>query len=83
MLQFFYLRQEAHAVLFAVKPQHTVEVLDEMKRIDLSGKTIISIMAGVPLSVLKKGIKGPQWAMTSEGMKGFSSNFLSDIQILI
>jgi pyrroline-5-carboxylate reductase len=45
-------------VLFAVKPQQLDSVLEELKGIDMSGKTIISIMAGIPLRVLKSNMTG-------------------------
>eukprot|EP00029_Vermamoeba_vermiformis_P004595 TRINITY_DN15147_c0_g1_i1.p1 TRINITY_DN15147_c0_g1~~TRINITY_DN15147_c0_g1_i1.p1 ORF type:complete len:265 (-),score=76.01 TRINITY_DN15147_c0_g1_i1:84-878(-) len=45
-------------VLFAVKPQQLDSVLEELKGVDMSGKTIISIMAGIPLRVLKSNMTG-------------------------
>mgnify|MGYP002479803954 CR=1 FL=1 len=44
--------------MFAVKPQNITEVLEEMKPLDLSGKVVVSIMAGIPLAVLQKGLNG-------------------------
>eukprot|EP01125_Pyxidicula_operculata_P016272 TRINITY_DN5578_c0_g1_i1.p1 TRINITY_DN5578_c0_g1~~TRINITY_DN5578_c0_g1_i1.p1 ORF type:complete len:154 (-),score=26.81 TRINITY_DN5578_c0_g1_i1:74-535(-) len=50
--------QAAEVIVFAVKPQSTKSVLQSMVNLDLSNKIVLSIMAGVPISTLKSGIKG-------------------------
>jgi len=49
---------KADILFFAIKPQIVAEVLSQLKHIDLSHKTIISIMAGIPLSRLRASIHG-------------------------
>lgn len=63
--------QEADVIIFSVKPQQLSSVLDKIKNIDFSGKTLISIMAGVPLSTLKESIRGK----SAEAWFGFSNYF--------
>jgi len=50
--------EQAHVVLFAVKPQQLPGVLEKLRGVNLSNKTVISIMAGVPLSALKANLTG-------------------------
>jgi len=50
--------EQANVVIFAVKPQQLPSVLERLRKVDMSDKTLISIMAGVPLSTLKQNIHG-------------------------
>ena len=44
--------------MLATKPQSCAEVLGELKKFDLTGKLVLSIMAGIPLDVIKQGLGG-------------------------
>jgi len=44
--------------VLATKPQSCSEVLAELKQFDLTGKLVLSIMAGTPLDVIKQGLGG-------------------------
>jgi len=50
--------EQAKVIIFAVKPQQLPDVLGVLRGVDLSKKTVISIMAGVPLATLKSSLKG-------------------------
>lgn len=41
-----------------MKPQSVSDVLKALSSTDLSNKTVVSIMAGIPLQTLSKGLKG-------------------------
>jgi len=76
---------DADVVVFAVKPQSVGEVFREVASVDFSGKLVVSIMAGVPLSVLKKELKGKKigFARTMPNMpmlvgKGETGVFLEE-----
>jgi pyrroline-5-carboxylate reductase len=50
------LIKQSSIIVLATKPQSSAEVLGELKKLDLSGKTVLSIMAGVSLDVIAEGI---------------------------
>ncbi|MBU4489199.1 MAG: pyrroline-5-carboxylate reductase [Actinobacteria bacterium] len=49
---------ESKIVVLAVKPQDSGEVLDEISGVDLEGKVILSIVAGLSLGSLRAGVGG-------------------------
>lgn len=50
------LIKQSSMIVLATKPQTCGEVLSELKKIDLRGKTLVSIMAGIPLEVILEGV---------------------------
>eukprot|EP01130_Rhizamoeba_saxonica_P019341 TRINITY_DN9984_c0_g1_i1.p1 TRINITY_DN9984_c0_g1~~TRINITY_DN9984_c0_g1_i1.p1 ORF type:complete len:274 (-),score=43.80 TRINITY_DN9984_c0_g1_i1:44-841(-) len=49
---------DAGVVVFAVKPQVFPLVLEELSSVDFSGKTVVSVMAGVTISKIGAGLMG-------------------------
>src|ERR1700690_2047776 len=47
----------AEIIILAVKPQNMAAVLDEISGIVTAEKTVVSIAAGIPLSVLQSRLK--------------------------
>jgi pyrroline-5-carboxylate reductase len=59
-------------VFICVKPQVFSTVAKTMSQTPLSGKTMVSIMAGIPLSILKQALQGAQSVVRTMPNIGFT-----------
>lgn len=48
--------QAASIIVLAIKPQSCKEVLQDLAKYDLTGKLVLSIMAGVPMEAIEEGL---------------------------